>query len=73
MSLLKSYLSSFQSFKATDTGKAWTREREEKRQLLSYAFSKKMLREASDEEFIRALTDALKFLWAMGIWVKREQ
>ena len=71
--MLKSYLSSFQSFKATDTGKAWTREREEKRQLLSYAFSKKMLREASDEEFIRALTDALKSLWAMGIWVKREQ
>lgn len=73
MTLLRDYFSGYLSFKASATGEAWTREREEKRKLLSHAFSKKMLKEVSDEEFIKALTDALSSLWAMAIWTKRER
>lgn len=54
-------------------GEEWTREREAKKMIISHAFSKKMLREASDEEFIKAFTDALSSLWAMAVWTKREQ
>ena len=73
MSLLKNYLSGYLSFKASTTGEAWSRERENKRRLLSRAFSKEMLKEASDEEFIKTLTDALSSLWAMAVWTKRER
>ena len=73
MSLLRNYLDGYKSFKQSETGKAWSREREEKKRLFSHAFSKEMLREASDEEFIKALIKVLDSLWAMGIWVKREQ
>ena len=73
MSLLKDYFSGYLSFKASATGEAWARERGYKRRLLSHAFSKKMLREVSDEEFIKALTDALSSLWAMAVWTKRER
>ena len=32
-----------------------------------------MLREASDEEFVKALMEVLSSLWAMAVWTKREQ
>ena len=73
MSLLKDYFSSYLSFKVSETGKAWTKEREDKRRLLLQAFSKEMLKEASDEEFIETLMKALSSLWAMAVWTKREQ
>jgi hypothetical protein len=73
MSLLENYFSRYLSFKSSETGKAWTKEREDKRRLLLRAFSEKMLKEDSDEEFIRALIEALSSLWAMAVWTKREQ
>ncbi len=73
MSLLRNYFDSYKSFKQSEISRDWSREREEKKHLFSYAFSKKMLRKASDEEFIKALVDALDPLWAMAVWVKREQ
>ena len=38
MSLLKNYFSGYLSFKASETGKAWTKEREDKRRLLITSF-----------------------------------
>ena len=71
--MLEDYFSGYLSFKASATGEAWARERENKRRLLKHVFSKEMLRKASDEEFIKALTDGLSSLWAMAIWTKRER
>ena len=73
MSILRDYFSGYLSFKASETGKAWAKEREDKRRLLLRAFSKEMLKEASDEEFIKTLMKALSSLWAMAVWTKREQ
>ena len=73
MFLLKNYFFGYLSFKASETGKAFTKEREDKRRLLTQAFSKEMLKEASDEEFAQTLMKALSSLWAMAIWTKREQ
>lgn len=73
MFLLKNYFSGYSYFKASVTGEAWTREREDKRRLLLHVFSKEMLREVSDEDFIKALMNALSSLWAMALWTKRER
>ncbi|WP_131160830.1 hypothetical protein [Aeropyrum pernix] len=73
MSLLKNYFSGYLSFMASEIGKALTKEKEDKRRLLTQAFSKEMLKEASDEEFAQILVKALSSLWAMAIWTKREQ
>jgi len=73
MSLSKDYFSDYLSFRASAMGEKWAREREDKRRLLSYSFSKEMLREVADEEFVKAFTDALSSLWAMAVWKKREQ
>ena len=73
MSLLRNYFSGYLSFRSSETGRAWAREREEKKRLLSHAFSEKMLKEASDEEFVNVLTNALSSLWAMAIWTRREE
>jgi len=73
MSLLRDYFSSYLYFKASERGRMWAKEREDKRRLLLHAFSEEMLRKASDKEFIEALKSALSSLWAMAIWTKREQ
>jgi len=73
MSLLRDYYRGYASFKTSTTGIAWNKEREDKKKLLTQVFSKEMLRDANDEEFVTALTNALSSLWAMAVWTKREQ
>lgn len=73
MSLVKEYFPDYLYFKASATGEAWAKEREDKRRLLLHVFSKEVLKEVSDEEFVKALTNALSSLWAMAVWIKRER
>jgi len=72
-SIIKEYISGYLTFKNGEVGKTWAKEREDKKRVFSHVFSKKMLKEASDEEFVEALREALLSLWAMHVWTKPEQ
>ena len=72
-SIMLKYYTEYKEFKNTDSGRSWSREREVKKKLLASTFSKQILKEASDKEFVNAFIKVLSNLWAMAVWTKREQ
>ena len=73
MATLISVYKNYSSFRESEEGKNWERERAEKAASLKKVFSRRFLEKASDAELEEALREVFSSLWAMFMWVRKEE